>query len=246
MIKAIIIDDEQLARDVIKNYLISHTSIEVVAECSNGFEGIKSIQELKPDLVFLDIQMPKINGFEMLELLDEEPLIVFSTAYDNYAIKAFEQNATDYLLKPYSQDRFNEAIEKVLEKINNKTDNALKPIVSTYQETKESIDRLVVRYGSKINIIGLETIRFIQAQDDYVEIHTHEGKFLKQMTMKYLEQHLPEDQFVRCHRSYIANIGFIDKIEAYEKESYLLHLKEGQQITVSRTGYSKLKELLRF
>lgn len=246
MIKALIIDDESLARDIIKSYLKDHADVEILAECQNGFEGVKAINELKPDLLFLDIQMPKISGFEMLELLDEHPHIIFSTAFDNFALKAFELNAADYLLKPYSKDRFNEALEKAKQKIANNAPKTTQKIIETHQESSEELDRIVVKFGNKINIIGLDAIRYIQAQDDYVEIHTHEGKYLKQMTMKYLESHLPTTKFVRTHRSFIANIAFIDKIEAYEKESYLLHLKEGQKIRVSRSGYSKLKEVLSF
>lgn len=246
MIRTLIIDDEQLARDIIKSYMSSDQEFEIIGECSNGFEGVKSIQELKPDLIFLDIQMPKISGFEMLELIENPPHVVFSTAFDNYALKAFEMNAADYLLKPYSKERFMEALGKVKSKIAANAPNPVKEVVEAHKETTNKIDRIVVKLGNKINIIGVESIRYIQAQDDYIEIHTAEGKFLKQMTMKYLEGHLPSDKFVRTHRSFIANIEFIDKIEAYEKESYLLHLKEGQKIAVSRSGYSKLKEVLSF
>ena len=246
MIRVLIIDDESLARDIITSYLKENDNIEVLAECANGFEGVKAINELKPDLIFLDIQMPKISGFEMLELLDEHPHIIFSTAFDNFALKAFELNAADYLLKPYSKDRFNEALEKAIQKIETNSPKTTHKVVVAHQNAAEELDRIVVKFGNKIHIIGLDTIRYIQAQDDYVEVHTHEGKYLKQMTMKYLEAHLPADKFVRTHRSFIANIEFIDKIETYEKESYLLHLKEGQKINVSRSGYSKLKEVLSF
>jgi len=246
MIRVVIVDDEPLARDIIKSYLKGHADIEIVGECSNGFEGVKAINELHPDLLFLDIQMPKINGFEMLELLEEHPHIIFSTAFDNYALKAFEINAADYILKPYSKERFNEALDKARQKIKSDAPKNSRKVVEDHKEAKEELDRIVVKFGNRIHIIGLETIRYIQAQDDYVEVHTHEGKYLKQMTMKYLEKRLPADQFVRTHRSFIANITFIDKIEVYEKESYLLHLKEGQKISVSRSGYAKLKEVLSF
>lgn len=244
--RAIIIDDELLARDIIRTYLKDFSEIELVGECSNGFEGIKMIGELKPDLVFLDIQMPKITGFEMIELLDHNPIIIFSTAFDQYAIKAFEMNATDYLLKPYDKQRFTEAINKAIGKFEleiskNPTDN--KP---QYPQREDTLDRLVVKIGNKINIIPIDDIIYIEAQDDYVSIHTADGKYLKQMTMKHLETHLPEDQFVRTHRSYIAAISAIDKIEMYEKESYLLHMKQGSKINVSRSGYSKLKQVLNF
>jgi two-component system LytT family response regulator len=244
--RAIIIDDEVLARDIVSAYIKDFPEIEVIGECSNGFEGVKMINEQKPDLIFLDIQMPKITGFEMLELLDHEPLVIFSTAFDQYAIKAFELSATDYLLKPYDKGRFAEAIAKVKEKFTLQTSDhtAKTPII--YPQQEDVLDRIVVKLGNKINIISTEEIIYIEAQDDYVSIHTTEAKYLKQITMKYLEAHLPQDQFVRTHRSYIAAINAIDKIEVYEKESYILHLKHGAKINVSRSGYSKLKQVLNF
>lgn len=245
MIKAIIIDDEPLAREVIRIYLVHHKDVELIGELKNGFDGLKAIQELKPDLVFLDVQMPKISGLEMLELIEEPPMIVFSTAFDEYAIKAFERNAIDYLLKPYTKQRFDEAIDKVRLQTNKEKPD-VKQVVDTYREMQDQLDRIVVKLGNKINIIGVEDIRYFEAQDDYVNLFTQDGKFLKQMTMKYLEEHLPQDKFIRIHRSFIANLDFVDKIEAYEKESYLLHLKEGQKLNVSRSGYSKLKEVLKF
>ena len=243
---AIIIDDEPLARDIIKTYLKDFPEINIVGECANGFEGIKMVNESKPDLIFLDIQMPKITGFEMIELLDHHPIIIFSTAFDQYAIKAFEMSATDYLLKPYDKQRFSEAIKKVQSKYDPQSSEETPAPAPQYPQREDTLERVVVKLGNKINIIPVTDIIYIEAQDDYVEIHTSEGKFLKQMTMKYLEANLPADQFVRTHRSYIASIASIDKIEAYEKESYLLHLKEGSKIHVSRSGYSKLKQALNF
>lgn len=243
---AIIIDDEQLARDIIRTYLKDFPEVHIVGECANGFEGVKMINELKPDLIFLDIQMPKITGFEMIELLDHHPIIIFSTAFDQYAIKAFEMSATDYLLKPYDKARFAEAIKKVYAKFEIQTSQPSRESTPEYPQRTDVLDRIVVRIGNKINIIPVGDIVYIEAQDDYVSIHTSDSKYLKQMTMKYLESHLPIDQFVRTHRSFIAAISAIDKIEAYEKESYLLHLKQGAKINVSRSGYSKLKQVLNF
>jgi two-component system LytT family response regulator len=243
---AIIIDDELLARDIIRTYLQDHADINIVGECANGFEGVKMINELKPDLIFLDIQMPKITGFEMIELLDHHPIIIFSTAFDQYAIKAFEMSATDYLLKPYDKVRFAEAIKKVQAKFALQPSQSAGEPIAQYPQRTDVLDRIVIRLGNKINIIPVGDIIYIEAQDDYVSIHTSDGKYLKQLTMKYLEAHLPVDQFVRTHRSFIAAISAIDKIEAYEKESYLLHLKQGAKINVSRSGYSKLKQVLNF
>jgi len=243
---AIIIDDELLARDIIRTYLKDFPEVNIVGECANGFEGVKMINELKPELIFLDIQMPKITGFEMIELLDHHPIIIFSTAFDQYAIKAFEMSATDYLLKPYDKARFAEAIKKVQVKYEAQTSQSPEERVAQYPQRADALERIVVRLGNKINIIPIGDIIYIEAQDDYVSIHTADSKYLKQMTMKYLEAHLPIDQFVRTHRSFIAAISAIDKIEAYEKESYLLHLKQGAKINVSRSGYSKLKQVLNF
>lgn len=247
MIKAVVIDDEKLARDVIKSYLSKDNDIEVVAECSNGFEGIKAIQEHEPSLIFLDIQMPMLTGFEMLELLTEAPVVVFSTAFDQYAIKAFEQNAVDYLLKPYGEKRFFEALEKAKAKIGQTNTPALNnKIVADHKESQEALSRIVIRSGSKILIIPTDKIDYFEAQDDYVALYTEGHKYLKQLTMKWLEKALPANQFVRVHRSYIAAVGMIDKLEAYTKDSYLAILKTGAKIPVSRTGYQQLKEVLNF
>jgi len=247
MIKAIVIDDEKLARDVIKAYLKADNEVEVVAECSNGFEGIKAIQEHEPALIFLDIQMPKLTGFEMLELLTETPVVVFSTAYDQYAIKAFEQNAADYLLKPYGEKRFFEALEKAKTKIGQTHTPALNnKIVADHKESQEALSRIVIRSGTKILIIPTDKIDYFEAQDDYVALYSEGHKYLKQLTMKWLEKALPANQFVRVHRSYIAAVGMIDKLEAYTKDSYLAILKTGAKIPVSRSGYQQLKEVLNF
>lgn len=248
MIRVIIIDDEELARDIIRAYLKPFDQIEVVKECGDGFQGLKAIQEEQPDLIFLDIQMPKITGFEMLELLDKPPVVIFSTAFDQYAIKAFESNATDYLLKPYAEERFSEAVKKALNKIN--TQHSSKQEIESLQEKQkengETMDRVVVKTGNKIHILSLDQISHFEAQDDYVEIHSDQGKYLKQMRMKHLEASLPEGEFVRIHRSHIVRVKGIEKLELYEKDSYLLTLKSGEQLPVSRSGHTKLKEVLKY
>lgn len=247
MIKTVIIDDEKLARDVVKAFLKKEENFEIVAECANGFEGLKAIQEHQPDLVFLDVQMPKLTGFEMLEIIDQKPVIIFSTAYDQYAIKAFELNAADYLLKPYSEQRFKEALAKAKAKID-KSESVPEPakIVEAHKEQQETLDRVVIRSGSKILIISTDKIDYFQAQDDYVEIHTEGKKYLKQLTMKWLEKVLPKSEFVRVHRSYIVSVKMIDKLEAYSKDSYIAILKNGDKISVSRSGYQSLREVLNF
>jgi two-component system LytT family response regulator len=242
--KAVIVDDEHLAREIIKKYLSDKDDIEVVAECSNGFDAVKEITEKKPDLVFLDIQMPKLNGFEMLELLDEHPAIIFTTAFDNYAIKAFEVNAVDYLLKPFSEERFKEALNKVVERIQKKVyenENVDKLIED---QLPELLERIVVKDGSKITIIPVETLKWLEAQDDYVRIHSEGGRFMKKKTMKFFEDHLNNNMFIRIHRSSIININFIKQMELYEKDSYRVILKDETKLSVSKTGLQRLKEIL--
>jgi two-component system, LytTR family, response regulator len=248
MLKAIIIDDEKLARDLIKSFLTECTDIEVIKECEDGFDGLKSINEQKPDMVFLDVQMPKLTGLEILEVLDFKPAIVFTTAYDEYAIKAFEHNAADYLLKPFLKTRFFEAIEKVRDRIANRSEDTsqLNNLVQTLVETKEILQRIVVKTGSKIKVIPVETIIYLQADDDYVTIFTKEGKYLKEATMKYFESHLDPDKFIRIHRSYIVNINDIIQMELYEKESYMVSLRNGQKLNVSKSGIKRLKEMMKF
>jgi two-component system LytT family response regulator len=245
-ISAVIIDDESLGRQIIRKYLASHEDFEIRAECSNGFEGVKKINEMNPDIVFLDIQMPKLTGFEMLELLDDPPVIIFTTAYDQYAIKAFEVNAADYLLKPFSSERFDEALEKAKFLLKNKTrgNEIINGLITHTQETTEYLERIVIKDGSRIHIIPVDTISYLEAQDDYVMIHSAEGSLLKQKTMKYFEEHLSPEDFLRIHRSYIAAIPRIKKIELVEKESYRLVLDDGTKLPVSKSGYEKLKSIL--
>ncbi|WP_372950769.1 LytR/AlgR family response regulator transcription factor [Mariniphaga sp.] len=245
-IRTIIVEDEELARKLLKSFLNDAENIELIAECENGFEGVKMINDLKPDLVFLDIQMPKITGFELLELLDHKPHIIFATAYDQYALKAFEYNAADYLLKPYSKDRLLEAIEKVANRIKDEgpvSDVAEK--VSEYPK-EDFLDRIVVKDRHKIHIIPVDQIRYIESMDDYVMIYTHEGRYMKQKTMKYLEGALNTKDFVRIHRSYIVKVEQINEIQQYEKESYIVILHDKTKLKVSKTGYKNLKDILNF
>lgn len=246
-IKVMIVDDEKLARDIVKNYLDKHDNLEFLGECTNGFEGIKGINEKKPDIIFLDIQMPKITGFEMLELLDHQPEIIFTTAFDQYAIKAFEVNATDYLLKPFPLDRFNDALSKAIEKVktNRTSQNDYTELISSVNSSLEYLNRIVVKSNQKISIIPTTKISVLEAQDDYVMIHSELGKHLKKQTMKYYEEHLDGNTFFRVHRSYIVNINDVKGMELFEKESYKITMNDGTKIPVSRSGYGKIKELLK-
>lgn len=244
MIKAILIDDEPLAREVVREYLEEFPEIEVIAECGDGFEGIKAVQQHQPDLIFLDIQMPKINGFEMLELLDPRPAVIFTTAFDEYAIRAFEANAIDYLLKPFGKERFEKALNKWLEKrdpveIKQKTQAVIDAVAQTSEQ-----DRIVVKTGSKITIIPVAEIEYLEADDDYVNIHTATASYLKNKTMSYFETSLNPKQYVRIHRSYIVQVQQITRLDPYEKETYTAVLKNGKKLPVSKTGYAKLKQVL--
>jgi two-component system LytT family response regulator len=245
-IKVIIIDDESLARQITKSYLSTKKDFEIIAECSNGFDAIKKINELKPDLIFLDIQMPKLTGFEMLELIEEPPVIIFTTAYDHFAIKAFEVNAIDYLLKPFSEERFEAALQKAVLQLGDrfKQNSAIENIIKTTDEKIEFLERVVIKDGPKITVIPVGEIKWIEAQDDYVLINTEKGRYLKQKTMKYFDSHLNENQFVRVHRSFIINVDFIQHLEQTETESYRLVLKNGKEIPVSKTGLQRLKSTL--
>ena len=238
--KAIIIDDEPLARLIIKEYLQAYSAIVLVEECSDGFEGLKAIQQHQPDLIFLDIQMPKINGFEMLELVDNAPAVIFTTAFEEYAIKAFDAHAADYLLKPFSKERFDKAIQKMLLQNN----NLAHAVATTALQTATPCNRVVVKDNGKIKIIPLPQIQYIEAADDYIKIYTAEGNFLKKKTMHFFEDCLPQQEFIRIHRSYIVNAQLITRITPYEKDSHLALLTTGTQLPVSKAGYSKLKIVL--
>jgi len=293
-IRAIIIDDEPLARMIVMEYLQSYPNITVLQECNDGFEGIKAIQQYHPDLIFLDIQMPKINGFEMLEVVDNPPDVIFTTAFDEYAIRAFEAHAVDYLLKPFSKDRFDKAVRKWLDRYADHraalaagqdpssgspasgsdaaptsgidasaasgaaasgTPTAASASGASHAATQQALletasssptqqQRIVVKTAGKIKIIPLEDIHYLEASDDYVKIHTHNGAFLKNRTMSYFEQVLDPNRFVRTHRSYIINVQQVTRIDPYEKDSHLCILSSGAQVPVSKAGYMKLKTVL--
>ncbi len=242
--KVIIIDDEPLARSIVKEYLQKHPDLEVVQECNDGFEGLKAIQQHQPDLVFLDIQMPKINGFEMLELIEQPPPVIFATAFDEYAIKAFEAHAVDYLLKPFNQDRFDKAIAKWNEKTISASEKATQQLLETASQSPSQSNRIVVKNGSKIKIIPVHEVSYLEAADDYVKVHTSEGYFLKNKTMNHFEQSLDPQQFVRSHRSYIVNVQQITRIDPYEKDNHVAILRSGVKVPVSRSGYVKLRSVL--
>ncbi|MBE8721039.1 LytR/AlgR family response regulator transcription factor [Sphingobacterium pedocola] len=243
MIKVIIIDDEPLARMIIRDYLEQESDIEVIMECGDGFEGAKAIQQHKPDLIFLDIQMPKLTGFEMLEIIDELPHVIFTTAFEEFAIRAFEKSAVDYLLKPINQERFSKALEK-LRNIhgNQQPKQSLQQLKTDIEE--ETLERIVVKNGTQIKLIPTQQIIFLEAYDDYVKIHTQNGMFLKNKTMSSFEKQLDSKQFVRVHRSFIIKVDQLAKIEPMEKESYRGILLNGEKVSISKSGYARLKRTI--
>ncbi len=237
MIKVIVVDDEPLATELIKEYLMDYRDFEVVDICGNGFEALKSIQKSAPDLIFLDVEMPKLNGLELLELIDNPPAIIFCTAYEQFAVKAFDLRAVDYLLKPFSKERFKKAIEKF-------KSFQLSEVKNDPIEIEGSIHRIVLKDKNDLKIIPLEDIIYLEANDDYVNIHTSEGKFLKNKTMIFFEKSLPVKEFCRIHRSYIIKIDQINKIENYEKDGFCVKLISGQKLPMSKSGYAKLRVVL--
>ncbi len=240
----IIIDDEELARGIVREYIAGHRQCEILAECSNGFEAVKAVTELQPDLLFLDIQMPKLNGFEVLELIEHPVAVIFTTAYDEYALKAFDVHAVDYLLKPFSRQRFDEAIGRAMERASRSQHIPLKQIITDAKAKEQPARRILVRDGSKVHIIPAEKVDYLEAQDDYVCVHTEGRRLLKQTTLSEFEGEMDPAQFIRIHRSFILNIERLAKIELYAKDSRVAILKDGARLQVSRSGYAKLKTVI--
>lgn len=243
MIRTIIIDDEPLAAGIVQEYLGTFSQFQILEICHDGFQGLKAIQHHKPDLIFLDVQMPKITGFELLELLEEPPAVIFTTAFDQYALKAFDAKAMDYLLKPFSPTRFKQAIDRFLIQFEQK-ESSLDEDQSENRFLAEKSNRLVVRVKNDIKIIPVTEVSHFEAEDDYISIHTQGGRYLKKMTMKQLEESLDPGKFARVHRSFMINMNEISGIEPYERDSYLVKLRSGVKIPVSKTGYTRLRLVL--
>ena len=246
-IRTVIVDDEELARQVLRELIGAHPDLELIAECANGFDAVKAITELKPDLVFLDIQMPKLDGFEVLELVGSDMAIVFATAYDEYALKAFEVHAVDYLLKPFGSERF----EKALQTVRQRVGGTPAPVTSNVTELARDarppgqfLDRIVVRDGTKVHIIPIPKLDYVEAQDDYVALASESHKYLKQQTIASLEASLDPKQFLRIHRSYIVNLERVARIEPYGKDSKVAVLTNDARLPVSRAGYERLRAVL--
>ena len=232
--RAVIVDDEELARGYLREMLAAHPEIEIVAECANGFEAVKAIAETAPDLVFLDVQMPKLDGFEVLELIKTRaPAVIVVTAYDQYAMRAFDAHAVDYLLKPFSAERFERALERARARLGERK-----------RATEERPQRLAVRDGTRVHVIPLEKLDYAEAQDDYVALHSGGKSYLKQQTIGSLESLLDPARFVRIHRSAIVNLERVARIEPYAKESRVAILTDGTRLPVSRSGYARLLEAM--
>jgi len=243
-LRAAIVDDEELARGYLCELLASQSGIEVVAQCANGFEAVKAIAETAPDLVFLDVQMPKLDGFEVLELLDPAnmPVVIFVTAYDQYAMRAFDAHAVDYLLKPFSAERFDRALERARARLGEK--RPLAAVVAEARGHGERPQRLVVKDGSRVHVIPLAKLEYVTAEDDYVALHSEGKSYLKQQTIGQLEALLDEGTFVRIHRSAIVNLERVARIEPYGKESRVAILADGTRLPVSKSGYARLLEAM--
>jgi two-component system LytT family response regulator len=244
-IRAILVDDEDLARHALRELLKSHLEIEVVAEACNGFEAVKAVAEHKPDLLFLDVQMPKLTGFDVLELIDRDRnlAVIFATAYDQYAMRAFEVHAVDYLLKPVGRDRFEAALQRALDRLPQNLPPA-PDLAAAARAPQQFLERIVVKDGTRVTLIPVAKLDYAEAQDDYVALATHGAKHLKQQTIASLEAGLDPSRFVRIHRSYIVNFERVARIEPYGKDSRLAILADGTRLPVSRAGYARLKALM--
>jgi two-component system LytT family response regulator len=240
----VIVDDEAPARALIREYLEQHADVQVVAECTNGLEAVKAANELKPDLLFLDIQMPKLDGFEVLDLIGRDAAgVVFTTAYDDYALRAFEVHAVDYLLKPFGPDRFAESLQLARSRITQRQPIPARELLETHREGS-AIDRILIRDRSHVHVIPVDQIDYIEAQDDYVSIRAAGRSYLKEQTLGELEEQLAAKGFLRIHRRFILNVLRLAKIELSEKDSRVAILNDKTELPISRSGYAKLRDLL--
>lgn len=240
-----IVDDEELARRLLREYLSAYDDVEVVAECANGFEAVKAVTELKPDLMLLDIQMPRLDGFEVLELVGREVGVIFVTAYDQYALRAFEVHAVDYLLKPFTEDRLRAALDRARSRVTAKALVTPAQLSVMARPAGSHLERVAIRDGANVHVIPVTKIDYIEAQDDYVCFRADGKRYLKQQTLAEIEAALNPEQFVRIHRSYILNIDRLAKLELYAKDSHAAILRDGTRLAVSRSGYARLNAVLK-
>ena len=249
LLRIVIVDDEPPARAVVREFLARQSGVELVAECANGFEAVKAVSELAPDLLFLDVQMPKLDGFEVLELLGREVPVVFVTAYDQYALRAFEVHAVDYLLKPFTEERFADALARARERrlarvADGAVDVDVNALVSQARPRHGPLERVLIRDGAQVHVIPVDRIDYVEAQDDYVAFKVDNRQYLKDQTMGALEAQLDPARFVRIHRSYLLNIERIARVELYAKDSRVAILRDGTRLPVSRAGYARLAKML--
>ena len=243
-LRVAIVDDEDLARTVVREYLAGIADVEVVAECANGFEAVKAVSELQPDLLILDVQMPKLNGFEVLELVSRDVAVVFVTAYDQYAIRAFEVHAVDYLLKPFSADRLSAAIDRVRERLGRGEALPVRQLAAEGQPAQEHARRVLVRDGPRVHVLPVEKIDYVQAQDDYVCFRCEGKEYLKEQTLGEVERQLDAARFVRIHRSFLLNLDRLARVETGERENRIAILTDGRRLPISRSGHTRLSALL--
>ena len=240
----IVVDDEALARALLRELLGAHADIEVIAECGNGFEAVKAVTEKKPDLLLLDIQMPKLDGFDVLELIGTEVPVIFVTAYDQYAIKAFQVHAVDYLLKPFGAERLAEALTRARARIGAREALPAKALVSEARAARTPLERILIRDKADVHVIPVAKIDYFESQDDYVSLKVGDKTLLKEQTLSELEQLLDPGRFVRIHRRYLLNVARLAKIEQSVTDSRVAVLQDGTEIPISRSGYAKLREIL--
>jgi len=243
-LKVAIVDDEDPARKLLREYLQDTEDVEVVAECANGFEAVKAVTELKPDLLLLDIQMPRLDGFEVLELVGREVSVIFITAYDKYALRAFEVHAVDYLLKPFGPERLREALSRARDRLVVKQPLPASQLVAAARAPGTHVERVAIRDGAHVHVLPVAKIDYVEAQDDYVCFKSEGKSLLKQQTLGEVEGMLDPAQFVRIHRSYILNIDRLSKLELYAKDSHAAILRDGMRLPVSRSGYARLNAVL--
>ena len=240
--RTLIVDDEHLARALLREYLSAHPEVEIVGECANGFEAVKAIAEHDPDLVFLDIQMPKLDGFEVVELAGSKPHYIFATAYDQFALRAFEVHAVDYLLKPFSRERLADALAQA--RLRSPRPETMQAVVRQAQARQQPLERVLIRDGARVHVVVASSIDYIEAQDDYVQITAGGKQYLKHQRLSELEAQLDGAVFVRIHRSWIVNVGAIARIEPVSKDNHCAVLHSGVKLPISRSGYQKVREML--
>jgi two-component system LytT family response regulator len=243
-LRVAVVDDEPLARAVLCEYLAAEPNVEVVAQCANGFEAVKAVAELTPDLLLLDVQMPKLDGFEVLDLVGRDVAVVFTTAYDQYALRAFEVHAVDYLLKPISAERLSDALARVRERLG-RGERAASPGAMAAAKPREGhANRVLVRDGPRVHVIPVDKVDYVQAQDDYVCFRSEGKDHLKEQTLAEVEASLDPKAFVRIHRSYLLNLARLVRVDQDERENRVAVLTDGRRLPVSRAGYQRLSSLL--